>query len=69
MSKEELMNGEDRESFLKKFRVDGKVALVTGGSRGIGRSIALGLAEAGADVAVNYHRNMDGKLRHPQHLH
>lgn len=37
--------------------LSGKRALVTGSSRGLGKGVALALAEAGAKVAINYHRN------------
>jgi len=43
------------------FKLDGKVALVTGGSRGLGYFAAEGLAEAGADVVI-CGRNMTGNL-------
>jgi 3-oxoacyl-[acyl-carrier protein] reductase len=39
------------------MKLEGKKAIVTGGSRGIGRSIAIAFAREGADVLVNYHSN------------
>jgi len=41
------------------FSLDGKKALVTGGSRGIGRGIVLALAEQGADVVINFTSSKD----------
>jgi len=46
-------------SILERFRVEGQVAVVTGGGRGIGEAIALGLAEAGADVVVAARRTAE----------
>ncbi|MEO6024211.1 MAG: SDR family NAD(P)-dependent oxidoreductase, partial [Burkholderiales bacterium] len=37
---------------LDQFKLDGKVALITGGSRGLGLEIAVGLVQAGAKVAL-----------------
>ena len=41
------------------MRLEEKVAVVTGGSRGIGRAIALALGGAGARVAITYARQRD----------
>ena len=41
------------KNVLESFRIDGKVALVTGGARGLGLTMATALAEAGADVALS----------------
>lgn len=41
------------------MEIDGKVALVTGGAHRVGRALVLGLARAGADVAIHYHNSAD----------
>ncbi|MFQ5603023.1 MAG: 2-dehydro-3-deoxy-D-gluconate 5-dehydrogenase KduD [bacterium] len=42
----------DNKNILEQFRLDGKVAVVTGASRGLGQGMAIGLAEAGADIVA-----------------
>ncbi len=44
---------------ILKMALEGRIALVTGGARGIGRALAIALGRAGADVAVGYHERRD----------
>ncbi len=47
--------------FPEMFRLEGKVALVTGGSKGLGKAMARGLAEAGADIVISSRSEPDLK--------
>ena len=47
---------------IDQFRIKGKVAVVTGASRGIGEGIAIGLADAGAHVIITARDQNDSKL-------
>ena len=49
-----IMSEKQVEKKLPNYLLSGKTAIVTGASRGIGRATALRLAEAGANVVVNY---------------
>ena len=47
------------ESMVRRPRMNGRVAFVTGGTRGIGAAICHSLAEQGADVAAGYSRDRE----------
>ncbi|MGO9885715.1 MAG: SDR family NAD(P)-dependent oxidoreductase, partial [Solirubrobacteraceae bacterium] len=47
------------ESTVRRPRLHGRVAFVTGGTRGIGAAICHSLAEQGADIAAGYSRDLE----------
>ncbi|WP_455392912.1 3-oxoacyl-[acyl-carrier-protein] reductase [[Eubacterium] cellulosolvens] len=58
----------NQRSLKRPFSLDGLKALVTGASRGIGKEIAIALAEAGANVAINYRSSEDGAAKVAQRI-
>lgn len=63
-----MMSGctsEPATALARRFAIPGRRALVTGGSMSIGRAIALGLAEAGADVAIHHAVEADAAAGRP----
>ena len=59
---------QDQGFFSKNVLLEGKSAVVTGSSRGIGRAIALELARQGCDVLVNYSRNQSAATEVQQEI-
>lgn len=56
------LDNKNEFNFKPNFSLHGLKALVTGASRGIGKEIAIALAEAGASVAINYRSSEEGAL-------
>jgi glucose 1-dehydrogenase len=54
------MTTQTRRTSITAKRLEGKVAVITGGDEGIGRAIALRMAEEGSDIAFCYRSNRDG---------
>ena len=58
----------DSGFFAKNISFDGKNAVVTGASRGIGRSIALELAQQGCNLLINYNSNREAATEVQQQI-
>jgi len=56
------------KNIMDQFKLDGKVAIVTGSSRGLGQGMAIGMAEAGADIACVDINNMDETVEKVEEL-